>query len=381
MANAFDAYNQARRAAMQEGQNMLAMEQAARKMQREGKMRDILSGAYTPAETLPNYPAQIMPSAEAMGPIPQVQGDAYMPANALRDYPAQALPAAPAMGPTRPGSFDMQNALGEMYRQGLGVEALPLQMQMQAADKGRRDILLKDELKRKQMQEMFDMIKSRSGSLADVKTKIKPSGVEIEMDPFAVKKADLEQRKFEYETGAPQASPTGQPAAISNLPPKMQQEIEAKRQSAIAAEEGKSLGEATTKLKTLKANLPRLNKVVQQLSDLGKKATYSYLGQAGDFAAKQTGMGSTEGAIARKEYISKVDNEILPLLRQTFGAAFTAKEGESLKATLGDPNATPEEKDAVLRSFIDSKNSQIETLQRRVGEDIKQVGRFTIKVK
>ena len=78
-------------------------------------------------------------------------------------------------------------------------------------------------------------------------------------------------------------------------------------------------------------------------------------------------MNPRESAIARKEYIAKVDNEVLPLLRQTFGAQFTQKEGESLKLTLGDPNATPEEKDAVLRSFIDAKRSQIETKNRRIG--------------
>ena len=76
-------------------------------------------------------------------------------------------------------------------------------------------------------------------------------------------------------------------------------------------------------------------------------------------------MEPTEGALARAEYIAKVDNEILPLLRETFGAQFTQKEGESLKVTLGDPDKSPEEKDAVLRSFIKTKREQVKTLQRR----------------
>ena len=75
-----------------------------------------------------------------------------------------------------------------------------------------------------------------------------------------------------------------------------------------------------------------------------------------------------EGAVARKEYITRVDNEILPLLRQTFGAQFTQKEGEALKATLGDPDASPQEKDAVLKSFIQTKKAQVATTRRRIGQ-------------
>ena len=81
-----------------------------------------------------------------------------------------------------------------------------------------------------------------------------------------------------------------------------------------------------------------------------------------------------EGAVARKEYITRVDNEVLPLLRQIFGAQFTQKEGESLKATLGDPDASPEEKDAVLKSFIETKIAQARTLKRRTGQPSQPAG-------
>lgn len=137
---------------------------------------------------------------------------------------------------------------------------------------------------------------------------------------------------------------------------------------ASAKEVGKAQGEVKASLEAQTAQFPRLEQVVGELSDLGKKATYTYGGQAYDAALRQVGAPVPEGAIARKEYISKVDNEILPLLRQTFGAQFTQKEGESLKATLGDPNASPEEKDAVLRSFIAHKQAQIETLRRQTGQ-------------
>lgn len=136
---------------------------------------------------------------------------------------------------------------------------------------------------------------------------------------------------------------------------------------ASGKETGQATGESVAKLQDIEAMLPRLETVVSELSDLGKKATYTMAGQGTDIARRQLGMNVGPGAIARKEYISKVDNEILPLLRQTFGAQFTQKEGESLKATLGDPNASPEEKDAVLKSFIDTKYGQIAGLRRRTG--------------
>lgn len=147
-----------------------------------------------------------------------------------------------------------------------------------------------------------------------------------------------------------------------------------KQAEAAAQEVGKREGEAQGSLQYNLAALPRLEEVVKQLSELGQTATYTKAGQARDAVLRETGglFGlvdeSTEGGIARKEYVSKVDNEILPLLRETFGAQFTEKEGESLKRTLGDPNATPAEKDAVLRSFIQNKVAQIEVLRRQTGQ-------------
>lgn len=138
----------------------------------------------------------------------------------------------------------------------------------------------------------------------------------------------------------------------------------------IGAAKGKKAGQVYTELGERKATMPQLEDTIDKLAELGKKATYTYGGQAADFLARQTGMEAPEGAIARREYISLVDNQILPLLRQTFGAQFTEKEGESLKNTLGDPNASPEEKEAVLRSFIDQKKQTINSLERESGQPI-----------
>lgn len=131
---------------------------------------------------------------------------------------------------------------------------------------------------------------------------------------------------------------------------------------------GKESGVAESSLADLEAALPRLNELVGELSELGKTATYTQTGQFYNSAMRELGLPVSEGAVTRKEYITKVDNEILPLLRQTFGNQFTEREGNSLKATLGDPNASPEEKDAVLRSFIQTKTEQVKTLRRRTGK-------------
>jgi hypothetical protein len=136
---------------------------------------------------------------------------------------------------------------------------------------------------------------------------------------------------------------------------------------ATGTETGKATGESISQLKDIDSMMPRFETLTKELSQLGKKATYTMAGQAADQVKRQLGMNVGDPAIARKEYISKVDNEILPLLRQTFGAAFTVKEGESLRATLGDPDSSPEEKDAILKTFLQSKKEQAMSLQRRTG--------------
>ena len=141
---------------------------------------------------------------------------------------------------------------------------------------------------------------------------------------------------------------------------------------------GTEQGKQEALFKDMGASLPRLEQVVSQLSELGKTATYTKTGQAYNAARRELGMQPPDSAIARKEYISKVDNEVLPLLRQTFGAQFTQREGESLKLTMGDPDASPSEKEAVLRSFIDSKRAQIDSMRSRLGKS--PTGTSTFKV-
>ena len=127
-----------------------------------------------------------------------------------------------------------------------------------------------------------------------------------------------------------------------------------------ARQEATAKGESFTELKRAKAAMPGLLTAVSQLKDLAKIATSTLGGRVFDTAVKETGFGSTKGATAKAKFIAIVNNQVLPLLKPTFGGSFSVQEGESLKATMGDPNASPEEKLAQLDAFINQKFRDIE---------------------
>ena len=137
--------------------------------------------------------------------------------------------------------------------------------------------------------------------------------------------------------------------------------------SAAGTASGKVDVETQASFDSLNSKLPGLKQVVTELGDLAEKATYTITGQLWDDVVRETGNLPTEGALARTKYMSMVDNQVLPLLRDTFGAAFTVQEGESLRATLGAPNKSPAEKKAVLEAFIEQKVRDLQALQSRIG--------------
>lgn len=132
---------------------------------------------------------------------------------------------------------------------------------------------------------------------------------------------------------------------------------------------GKLQGEALAAYKSMSAKLPGLEQVVSQLDQLANEATYTTAGQLLDAGRKELGMAPRDAAVARTKYIATVSNQILPLLRDTFGAQFTAREGDTLVATLGDPDKSPPEKQAVLKAFIEQKKRDIEALARQTGQE------------
>ena len=140
------------------------------------------------------------------------------------------------------------------------------------------------------------------------------------------------------------------------------------REAASGAAEGKNAVESDRALREMERNLPGILDVAGQLETLAEEATYTKAGVLRDEVAKQLGMNPTESAVARAAYIAVVDNQVLPLLRQTFGAAFTAKEGDTLRATLGDPDKSPAEKKAVLDAFVAQKVRDVRLRGGNTGE-------------
>jgi len=141
--------------------------------------------------------------------------------------------------------------------------------------------------------------------------------------------------------------------------------------------QAKDISTATSELADLEANLPELTQTLERLIELSPTATFTKAGQVKGFLAKEFGRETPQGIIDRTEFQSTIDNQILPLLRQTFGAAFTAEEGNSLRATLGDVNKTPEEKTASIRAFMAQATRNIQSKKRRIGQE-DNIGRFEI---
>lgn len=126
-------------------------------------------------------------------------------------------------------------------------------------------------------------------------------------------------------------------------------------------------GEVLTDLARMEASLPGIKEAVSELIELSSIATSTFAGRIFDSAMKESGFGSTKGADARAKLIAIVDNQVLPLLKETFGAAFTVQEGENLKASLVDPNASPSQKREQLEAFLSQKERNIRTKQAQLG--------------
>ena len=133
-----------------------------------------------------------------------------------------------------------------------------------------------------------------------------------------------------------------------------------------AEQQAKERGEALTDLKRAEAAMPGLMETMEELRQLAPIVSSTFGEKLFDEAVKQSGFGATEGATTRAKYTAIIDNQVLPLLRDTFGAAFTEAEGERLRATMGDPDASPEQKTAQLDAFIKQKYRDLQTKRATV---------------
>ena len=184
--------------------------------------------------------------------------------------------------------------------------------------------------------------------------------------------AGLAQQVVDQKAAEAQATETGKSKATLKFRPQITRAV--KLAEAKATEQGAVL----TDLARAEAGLPGLIKATDNLKELASAATSTYGGRFFDAIAKESGWGSTKGANARAKYIAIIDNQVLPLLKQTFGGAMTEGEGAKLTNTFGDPNATPEQKMLQTEAFIEQKMRDIERLktQANAGAEIGDAGQI-----
>ena len=175
----------------------------------------------------------------------------------------------------------------------------------------------------------------------------------------AAQDAVLGQQVVDQVTAEAKGKETGKSKAQLRFAPQIAKAVK------LAEAKAKEEGDVLNDLARAEAGLPGLIKATESLKELASAATSTYGGRFFDAIAKESGWGSTKGANARAKYIAIIDNQVLPLLKQTFGGAMTEGEGLRLSNTLGDPNASPEQKILQTEAFIDQKRRDIETLKNQ----------------
>lgn len=202
-----------------------------------------------------------------------------------------------------------------------------------------------------------------------------PSNIQ-EWNSFKDMKPEEQARFIEMKRALPtlnlggtqvQLAPGGGIKQSFPVTPKVEDTAEFKANVSAKIEDAKAGSERKTTAAAAAASLPGLESVVADLKEIGKKATYTKAGQFRDTIVRESGGAATEGAVNRELYIQKVRSVLLPQLKATFGAAFTVKEMEALVATMGDPDRSPEEKDAALDSFIEQKRATAKSLKTEAG--------------
>jgi hypothetical protein len=207
-----------------------------------------------------------------------------------------------------------------------------------------------------------------------------PNATQLEQDSARRKLGDLERKsisaeeriatdKFlgkqvaEQQAAETTAIETGKAKTQLKFKPQITREVKLAEKAAIER------GEVLTDLGRMEAALPGVQEVVSGLKELAPLVTSTLAGGFFDQAVKQTGFGSTKGANAKAKFIAIIDNQVLPLLKETFGSAFTVQEGENLKASLADPEASPDQKIEQLNAFIAQKERNIRTKQEQLGQE------------
>lgn len=143
---------------------------------------------------------------------------------------------------------------------------------------------------------------------------------------------------------------------------------EGEAKAAPVVEESQRLAKAETAYKNFSANSKALFDAADRLYTLADAASYSK-GQAfSDATARELAafnLGDVgDGAVAKATYENIVKTEILPTLKSTLGAQFTAIEGKWLMDTLGDINLSGPEKKAQIQARVKGWRNREQVLKR-----------------
>ena len=198
----------------------------------------------------------------------------------------------------------------------------------------------------------------RAETEIDKATRIAQARADVEAQTAPSIAADIEGAKI---TGAAEAKAKSAPLIAKT-------ESFINREVKLAEKAAAERGDVITDLSRAEAALPGLTQVVDKLRELAPIATSTFGGRVFDTAVKELGFGATKGATASAKFGAMVNNQVLPLLKPTFGAAFTVQEGDALRATMGDVNASVEEKMATLDAFMEQKQRDIDTKQLQIDQ-------------
>jgi hypothetical protein len=193
---------------------------------------------------------------------------------------------------------------------------------------------------------------------------VTPSPEQQELINAAQKKQLDYERKLREERAAGTVGGKAK-GELTNL------EIMQKVKSALKQAElsGKDVAETTIDYGKQIANMPNLTFMIKQLLDLAPIATSTISGKVWNGLVKQFGF-STKGGTARAGYESIVNNELLPQLKAVFGGSPTDEEYNRLVATVGDVDATTDEKKIALKSFLTARATKIQASQRELGAQV-----------
>lgn len=172
--------------------------------------------------------------------------------------------------------------------------------------------------------------------------------------------ADLGEAVAKQKGRESESTETARQNVLETYRPRIEEKI------ALAKSQAKERGEAISLYNQAVVSMPEVEEVVGKLRELAPLATSTTGGKIFDLAAKELGFGSTQGATARAKYIATINNQVLPLLKLTFGSAFTESDRVSLQKTLGDPDSGPEQKMAELDAFIEAKMRSLESAERGI---------------